>query len=372
MFRLVAIVVLLAASIIVSDGALAESGRRVALVVGNGQYRNVDPLVNPENDARLIATTLQAAGFTLIGGGPQLDVQKSLFDGLIQQFGNALPGADTALFYYSGHGMQVQGKNWLVPIDANPTNARDLDFQMVDASLIVRQMEDSGTKLNLVLLDACRNNPFASRGLRGGTRGLAQMQAPEGTLISYATQPGNVALDGAGANSPYTSALAEVIRRPGVDVFNVFNQVGLAVEKATGGAQQPWLSSSPIAGNFYFFTGPVTIILPQATVPPVSSLPPPPSTTTPSTGLKCSEESQLRSLNANSPTGITFLNQGGHDVRAYWIDYKGARVFYSQLSPGQSYSLNTFLSHPWVITDTADNCIGVYMPSPDPKTVAVR
>ena len=86
--------------------------------MGNGQYRNVDRLTNPENDARLIATTLQAAGFTLIGGGPQLNVEKSLFDGLIQQFGNALPGADTALFYYSGHGMQVQGKNWLVPINA--------------------------------------------------------------------------------------------------------------------------------------------------------------------------------------------------------------------------------------------------------------
>ena len=165
-------------------------------------------------------------------------------------------------------------------------------------------------------------------------------------------------MDGAGENSPYTSALAEVIRRPGLDVFNVFNQVGLAVEKLTGGAQQPWLSSSPIAGNFYFFTGPVTIFLPQATVPPVSSLPPPPSTTTPSMGLKCSEESQLRSLNANSPTGITFLNQGGHDVRAYWIDYKGVRVFYSQLSPGQSYSLNTFLFTSMGLSqDTADNCL---------------
>ena len=186
------------------------------------------------------------------------------------------------------------------------------------------------------------------------------MQAPEGTLISYATQPGNVALDGAGANSPYTSALAEVIRRPGLDVFNVFNQVGLAVEKATGGAQQPWLSSSPIAGNFYFFTGPVTIILPEAPVTPVDGIPPPPSATQ-STGLKCSEESQLRSLNADSPTGITLVNQGGREVRAYWIDYKGARVFYSQLSPGQRYGLNTFfhihgLSRISPITASAYTC----------------
>ena len=182
--------------------AATASGKRVALVIGNGAYRKVDPLTNPENDARLIAQSLKDAGFELIGGGAQLELDKAGFDRAVHDFGAELQGADVALFYYSGHGMQVQGENWLVPVDANPTRPQDLDFQMVDAALVLRQMEGAGTKLNLVILDACRNNPFASRGVRGVQTGLAEMRAPEGTLISYATQPGNVASDGVERRQP--------------------------------------------------------------------------------------------------------------------------------------------------------------------------
>jgi len=263
--RLVLVAVLLLGSVLAlvvsaePARAQAAGGRRIALVIGNSGYRHVDRLTNPANDARLIARTLQGAGFTLVGDGPQLDLDKPRFDHAVQAFGSALQGAEVALFYYSGHGMQVNGVNWLVPVDANPTAPRDLDFEMVDASLVLRQMENSGTKLNMLILDACRNNPFAVRGVRGTASGLAEMQAPEGTVISYATQPGNVAGDGNGADSPYTSALAAAIRQPGLDVFHVFNQVGLSVKQLTGGVQQPWLASSPISGNFYFFNGPVTI-----------------------------------------------------------------------------------------------------------------
>src|SRR5262245_19201656 len=123
---------------------------------------------------------------------------------------------------------------------------------MVNADLVLRQMEGAGTQLNLLILDACRNNPLAGRGVRATGGGLAQMQAPEGTLISYATQPGNVALDGTDGHSPYTRALASAFRKPGLDVFAVFNETGLEVKKRTGGAQQPWVSSSPIEGAFYF------------------------------------------------------------------------------------------------------------------------
>ena len=249
------------------SGATFAQGRRVALVVGNNSYRSVERLANPANDARLIAGTLQAAGFTLVGGGPQIDLDKGRFDRAVQEFGRAIQGADVALFYYSGHGMQVNGVNWLVPVDANPSGARDLDFQMVDTSLVLRQMEGAGTKLNLVLLDACRNNPFAVRGIRATGGGLAEMQAPEGTLISYATQPGNVAADGAGQDSPYTVAVVNAMRAPGMDIFRVFNQVGLSVKQATGGQQQPWLASSPIAGTFYFFNGPVSVTLSQVAMP---------------------------------------------------------------------------------------------------------
>lgn len=225
---------------------------RVALVVGNSAYKNVTPLDNPRNDARLIADTLRGLGFVLVGGGAQIDLDKSQFDGAVQKFSSQIQGADVGLFYYAGHGVQVRGANFLVPVNANPARESDVDFQMVDTALVLRQMEGAGTKLNIVILDACRNNPFGGRGLRAGDGGLAQMRAPEGTLISYATQPGNVAQDGAGGNSPYTKALAEAVRRPDQDIFQTFNAVGLAVKQVTGGSQQPWVSSSPIAGNFYF------------------------------------------------------------------------------------------------------------------------
>jgi TPR repeat protein len=170
----------------------------------------------------------------------------------MQEFGQQIQSAEVALFYYAGHGMQVQGTNWLLPVDANPTRVQDLDFQLVTAELVLKQMDGAGTRLNIVLLDACRNNPFASLGTRGAAGGLAEMRAPEGTLISFATQPGNVAVDGSGADGPYALALADAIRQPGLDIFHLFNQVGLRVKRDTQGSQQPWVSSSPIDGEFYF------------------------------------------------------------------------------------------------------------------------
>jgi hypothetical protein len=228
------------------------SGKRVALVIGNANYRSVGRLANPANDARLIASALKSLGFELIGGGAQLDLDKADFDAAVQNFGNQLQGADVGLFYYAGHGLGLRGTNYLVPVSANPTREADLDFQMVDVEVALHQMETSGTKLNVVMLDACRNNPFVGRGLRASTGGLTQMQAPEGTLISYATQPNSVAQDGADGNSPYSKALAETIRTPGLDIFQSFNRVGIVVKNATGGSQQPWISISPIEGEFFF------------------------------------------------------------------------------------------------------------------------
>jgi uncharacterized caspase-like protein len=236
--------------------ASASAAVRIALVVGNSDYVNVQPLTNPAKDARLVARTLRQLGFTLVGGGAQLNLNKALFDRAVQDFGSAAQGADVALFYYAGHGLQVNGVNYLVPVDANPHKQADVDFQMLGSDLVLRQMESAHTRLNLVILDACRNNPFGSRGLRSVEGGLAQMQAPEGTLISFATQPGNVALDGNGDHSPFTKALAEVLPRPGLDIFRAFNEVGLMVSSATDGAQQPWVSSSPIKGDFYFTSPP--------------------------------------------------------------------------------------------------------------------
>jgi Caspase domain/Sel1 repeat len=232
--------------------AHAEPGRRVALVVGNGGYKHVPALSNPLHDANHIAETLKTLGFTLVGDGAQIDLEKPAFNSAVQAFGEQLIGAEIGLFYYAGHGLQVDGTNWLVPVGANPTRRQDLDFQMVDADLILRQMIGAGTRLNMMILDACRNNPFDTRGLRATGGGLAQMRAPEGTLIAYATQPGSVARDGDGDNSPFSAALAHALVQPGLDVFRLFNKVGLDVKRATGGEQQPWLSSSPIDGDFFF------------------------------------------------------------------------------------------------------------------------
>ncbi|MHC2338035.1 hypothetical protein ACVIW0_007324 [Bradyrhizobium sp. USDA 4454] len=171
-----------------------------------------------------------------------------------------------------------------MPVSANPTREADVDFQMVDVGLVLRQMEGAGTRLNIVILDACRNNPFGGRGLRAADGGLAQIRAPEGTLLSYATQPGNVALDGDDGHSPYTRALVDTMQKPGLDVLQAFNQVGLVVKRATGSAQQPWVSTSPIDGSFYFAGNapaqvatadpPATVIPPQQTLPPPSASPP--------------------------------------------------------------------------------------------------
>jgi TPR repeat protein len=229
-----------------------EGERRIALVVGNFSYVHVPRLANPGNDATLIATALRQLGFTLVGGGPHDNVDKTHFDGLVQEFGRAIQGADVALFYYAGHGMQVDGNNWLVPTDANPTRPQDLEFQMIRADLVLKQMDAAGTRLNIVILDACRNNPFNELGSRAVQGGLAQMRAPEGTLISFATQPGSLAADGHGVNGPYALALAGSMGQPGLDIFHVFNRVGLTVKHDTDGAQLPWVSSSPIDGDFYF------------------------------------------------------------------------------------------------------------------------
>ncbi|MBR0899445.1 YARHG domain-containing protein [Bradyrhizobium tropiciagri] len=293
--------------------APAAADKRVALVVGNSTYQNVSRLQNPKNDAQLVAETLQRLGFALVGGQAQVDLDKAGFDTAIQRFGSQLMGADVALFYYAGHGIQVRGTNYLVPVSANPTREADVDFQMVDVGLVLRQMEGAGTRLNIVILDACRNNPFGGRGLRAADGGLAQIRAPEGTLLSYATQPGNVALDGDDGHSPYTRALVDTMQKPGLDVLQAFNQVGLVVKRATGSAQQPWVSTSPIDGSFYFAGNapaqvatadpPATVIPPQQSMSP-PSVPPsaPPVVRTqsdfiiPDSDSRLLSESDLRAL----------------------------------------------------------------------------
>jgi len=247
---------LIVAAFVLCIGTSAQAEKRVALVIGNSAYRSAPQLPNPAGDARLMSDTLASLGFLVVGGGAQVDLTKPGFEAALQTFGRELAGADVALFYYAGHGIETHGLNYLVPVDANPTDEDDVFMQGIGMAGVIDQMEKSGASINLVLLDACRDNPFRDRGAHSRTGGLAQIQAPPGTLISFATQPRSVALDGDNGHSPYTRALAKTIQHRGYGLFRTFNEVGLAVEKATRGRQLPWLASSPIATKFYFAGGP--------------------------------------------------------------------------------------------------------------------
>ena len=228
--------------------ALAEV--RIALVIGNGAYTAVNGLPNPPNDAKLMADTLQKLGFnvTLIANGDLAGMSAA-----VATFGQSLRLAGpeaTGLFYYAGHGVQSFGVNYLLPVDARLTNAADLGLVAIDAQSVLRQMASAHNRTNIVILDACRNNPFrAVRDL--GDNGLAEMSAPTGTFLGYATAPGSVALDGTGGNSPFTKALADKIRTPGLPIEQAFKAVRVAVLDLTQGKQTPWDTSS-LTNDFSF------------------------------------------------------------------------------------------------------------------------
>jgi uncharacterized caspase-like protein len=236
--------------------APAQAEKRVALVVGNSSYKEVGKLANPVNDANEIASALKAAGFEVILG---IDVDKRGFDTKVRNFADLMEGADVAIFFYAGHGLQVAGRNYLIPVDAHLAGERDLDFDAENLDFILKQMElNRADKTNIVFLDACRDNPFAQNLARSmGTRsasigkGLAQVETGVGTFIAYSTQPGNVALDGKGKNSPFTTALAKHVREPGRDLTSVMIEVRKDVLAATGGKQVPW-DHSALTGEFYF------------------------------------------------------------------------------------------------------------------------
>ena len=205
---------LIAAIAVVLSAWPAAAEKRVALVVGNSAYVEAPALPNPINDASDMAAALQKVGFEVILG---LDLGKVAFDGKVRDYARALEKADVAVFFYAGHGLQVGGRNYLVPVDARLKSERDLDFDAVSLDFVLKQVElDREGKTSIVFLDACRDNPLSRNLARSmGTRsasvgqGLAQVQTGVGTFIAYSTQPGNVAVDGAGRNSPFTAALSK-------------------------------------------------------------------------------------------------------------------------------------------------------------------
>ena len=221
--------------------------RRVALVIGNGRYPGV-PLRNPVNDARDMAAALRGLGFDVI---ERTDVTQKEMYRAVTQFGSRLSVGGIALFFYAGHGIQVKGKNYLIPVDAQIGGESSVSSETVDVDVILDQL--AASTLNLVILDACRNNPFERR-FRSVGGGLAQMEAPKGTLIAYATAPGKVASDGTGRNGLYTRELLRVIQTPGLPVEKAFKLVRANVARVTNDNQIPWESSS-LTGDFYFRPG---------------------------------------------------------------------------------------------------------------------
>jgi secreted trypsin-like serine protease len=228
--------------------------KRVALVVGNSAYVNAGSLANPKNDASDISAALKKRGFQVLEG---FDLNKVGFDRKIRDFAAALVDAEAGVFFYAGHGLQVAGKNYLVPVDAELTTAESLEFEMVQLDLVQRIMEGK-TATNILFLDACRNNPLARNLARAmGTRsaeigrGLAPMESGVGTLISFSTQPQNVALDGTGRNSPFAGSLAPHIAQSSESLSDLLIEVRNDVRKETSNKQVPW-EHSALTGRFYF------------------------------------------------------------------------------------------------------------------------
>ena len=245
-----AILFSLIAAVGLAAGGQVRAEARIALVIGNSNYSSVAPLDNPSNDAQLIADTLGGLGFevSLLLDAGQTEMMRG-----IAQFGRALrdAGSDaTGLFYYAGHGVQSFGSNYLLPVDIALADAADLDLLGVEAQSVLRQMYSARNRTNIMILDACRNNPFTDL-LDFNESGLAEMQAPTGTFLAYATAPGDVALDGAGANSPFTSSLAQLMPTEGMPIEQMFKQVRVEVLQETNGRQTPWDSSS-LTNDFAF------------------------------------------------------------------------------------------------------------------------
>lgn len=224
-----------------------ESGKRVALIIGNSAYKHTTPLANPVNDAEDIAAALEKLGFQVTKG---TDLDKPGMDRAVSAFAAALKGAKVGLFFYAGHGLQVAGQNYLVPIDAKLESPSALDFEAVRLDLVQRTMERE-TETNVLFLDACRDNPLSrnlarSMGTRSSDigRGLAAQESGSGTLVSFSTQPGNVALDGSGRNSPFAAALVKHIPTPGKELPAILVSVRNDVMQATAKRQVPWEHSA--------------------------------------------------------------------------------------------------------------------------------
>lgn len=224
------------------------TGRRSALVIGNSKYRYVSALTNPANDARAMSAELRKAGFEVVAVE---DANLEKMSHAIEKFAASIKQGGAALVFYAGHGFQVKGENYLVPVDANLKGESDVSSKTINLSQILTKLEDAKSQVNVVILDACRDNPFAGAWRSAASRGLASIDAPSGTVIAFATAPGKTASDGSAGNGLFTSHLLRQLRTPDQKLEDVLKNTRKGVAAASNNAQIPWDSSS-LTGDFYF------------------------------------------------------------------------------------------------------------------------
>ena len=232
------------------ETACSSQRQRIALVIGNGNYQ-FNPLVNPVNDANDMAAVLKKCNFKVI---KTINATRQQMRQSIRRFGEAIVEGDAVgLFYYSGHAIQVDGENYLVPIGAGVYGEDEVEDECLKVSSVLRKMETARNRLNIIVLDACRDNPFRGS-FRSSTRGLAKMDAPIGSIFAFSTAPGSVAADGVGKNGLYTSVLLKHMLTPNLEIGQLFRRVRIEVIAASDDKQVPW-ESSCLTGNFYFNPG---------------------------------------------------------------------------------------------------------------------
>ena len=223
-------------------------GKRIALVIGNAKYLS-SPLRNTINDANDISNALKQSGFEVID---VRDANLQQMRSAVRNFGDRLLNSDVGLVYYSGHGIESKGRNYFIPVNADIQRSDEIIDQGLDVSFVLEKKETAKKGINILIVDACRDDPFG-RSFRSNSRGLAAMDAPRGTIIAYATSPGKVAADGSGRNSPYTKNLVKEMQLPNLPIELMFKEVRRAVQLETKNQQIPWENTS-LSGNFYFYT----------------------------------------------------------------------------------------------------------------------
>jgi hypothetical protein len=282
-----------------SYGQRLNNEKRLALVIGNGKYVYCNELSNPTNDSKGMKAALQKVGFDVL---EYENLNQAQMKKAIDEFGVKLKNYSVGLFFYAGHGIQSKGYNYLIPVDANIQSEQQVEYDCVQADRVLGLMEEAGSPVNIVILDACRNNPFGRSWSRAANNGgLAFMNAPSGSLIAYATSPGRTASDGSGSNGLYTSALLENLQTPGISVLQMFQNVRRTVSQKSYKMQIPWESTS-LTGDFFFVNSPKTDITNSA--------------------VDNTTGSNATTTNANKSSVATWKLQNGN----YWFYFKGQEI----------------------------------------------